>query len=150
MEQIQKHDSGCWLWQRALDKYGYGVWSIDSVQYKAHRLSYVLHVGILDEELTIDHLCFVRSCVRPDHLEPKSRALNTSAAWVAGKLDDKKNDWLAGTCRNGHVLAEVGYAEYWRTSGYRARWVQRVCRQCQREAGRRSRAKRTRSDDLSG
>ena len=51
----------------------------------AHRAAYALDVGPIPEGLTIDHLCRVRHCVRPDHLEPVTQAENTRRAALANK-----------------------------------------------------------------
>jgi hypothetical protein len=37
---------------------------------RAHRLYYELEKGPIPKGLTLDHLCRVRCCVNPDHLEP--------------------------------------------------------------------------------
>lgn len=76
-------DSGCWLWQGAIGKKsGYGRIRVgsridDSVKtLQTHRLSYELHVGPIPEGLDLDHLCRVRHCLNPEHLEPVSRRVN--------------------------------------------------------------------------
>lgn len=65
----------CWLWTASLDPDGYGMftvgqrpdgrWKMD----KAHRYAYMAFVGEIPEGKEIDHLCRVRSCVNPAHLE---------------------------------------------------------------------------------
>lgn len=62
----------CWLWTACRDRRGYG--RIDS-RY-AHRLSYEMHVGPIPNGMVIDHLCRVRHCVNPAHLEAVSQQLN--------------------------------------------------------------------------
>lgn len=62
-------NNGCWEWQGALDKDGYGWFSFKGKNCKAHRASYKLFVGKLDSSLQIDHLCRNRRCVNPHHLE---------------------------------------------------------------------------------
>ena len=66
----------CWLWTGAINDSGYGViWDGRRLVY-AHRLSYLLHGYTLPDGLDLDHTCFVRSCVRPDHLDPVTHAVN--------------------------------------------------------------------------
>jgi hypothetical protein len=50
---------------------------------KAHRVAYELYVGPIPEGLTIDHLCRVRTCVNPLHLEPVTLAENIKRGFVA-------------------------------------------------------------------
>ena len=69
--------SGCWLWTGKPAKNGYGVISVNNTDRYAHRLSYELHIGPIPDGLTIDHLCMVRLCVNPEHLEPVTRSENT-------------------------------------------------------------------------
>lgn len=65
---IKKTDS-CWLWQGRLDNRGYGVFTCYG-QHMAHRFVYEYLVGPIPEGLQLDHLCCVKDCVNPDHLEP--------------------------------------------------------------------------------
>lgn len=71
-------DNGCWIWIGLLDADGYGtVCPLERRNKKAHRVSYEAFVGPIPEELTIDHLCRVRNCVNPAHLEPVTRQVNS-------------------------------------------------------------------------
>jgi hypothetical protein len=70
-------EAGCWLWNGRPGRNGYGRISIGNRVLYVHRVSYEHHVGPIPAGLTIDHLCRVRLCVRPDHLEPVTRAENT-------------------------------------------------------------------------
>ncbi len=63
----------CWLWTGALDKGGYGFFQ----NKRAHRMSYEWAKGPIPAGLQLDHLCFVRNCVYPDHLEPVTAKENT-------------------------------------------------------------------------
>ena len=72
------NDDGCMLWLGALDMPGgYGRFRVGTKTDMAHRVSYVLHVGPIPEGLPLDHLCRVRRCVAPDHLEAVSMQVNT-------------------------------------------------------------------------
>lgn len=67
----------CWHWKGAISDPGYGRISVGNRLRYAHRLSYELNVGPIPDGLSIDHLCRVRDCVRPDHLEAVTLAENT-------------------------------------------------------------------------
>lgn len=73
--KISKVPGGCWLWTASITDTGYGNIRIKKVLYKAHRIVYELLKGPITEQ-TLDHLCRVRSCVNPDHLEPVSMREN--------------------------------------------------------------------------
>lgn len=67
---------GCWIWQGKPDAAGYGRISVaDNVQY-AHRVSFETFIGPIPEGLTIDHLCRVRACINPGHMEPVTLSEN--------------------------------------------------------------------------
>jgi hypothetical protein len=66
----------CWLWTGARTHAGYGLLTINYANHYAHRWSYELHVGPIPPGLDLDHLCRVRHCVNPEHLEPVTRKTN--------------------------------------------------------------------------
>ena len=68
--------SECWLWNRAVNDSGYGVVRVGQTFWKAHRYSFTVFVGPIPEGLELDHLCHVRLCVRPCHLEAVTHAEN--------------------------------------------------------------------------
>jgi hypothetical protein len=70
-------DSPCWIWVKHINEWGYGVKSIDSKPKAAHRVYYEQHVGPIPSGLQLDHLCRVRECVNPSHLEPVTAAENS-------------------------------------------------------------------------
>ena len=63
----------CWDWQGRTDQKGYGQiygeYQGKSRNWLAHRLSYMIHGGIIPPSMTIDHLCRNHGCVNPEHLE---------------------------------------------------------------------------------
>ena len=67
---------GCWLWRGKCLASGYGYLSVEGQTTFAHRVSYEYHVGPIPEGLHIDHLCRVRNCVNPEHLEPVTHKEN--------------------------------------------------------------------------
>ena len=68
--------NGCWIYQTKPNISGYCTSSIDSKSMGAHRASYILFKGDIPEGLVVDHLCNVKRCVNPDHLEAKTQAEN--------------------------------------------------------------------------
>lgn len=69
-------NSGCWLWEDACDRDGYGVARLNGKQVRAHRLFYAEHVGAIADGALILHSCDVRSCVNPAHLSAGSNDQN--------------------------------------------------------------------------
>ncbi len=68
--------TGCWDWTAALNSHGYGeVYWLGSPR-GSHRIVYSLLVGPVPVGLDLDHLCRVRHCVNPEHLEPVTRQEN--------------------------------------------------------------------------
>lgn len=91
-----KVDAGgdCWLWTGAKQKSGYGKFSAPGGKtVLAHRFAYGALVGAIPQGLTLDHLCRVRRCVNPDHLEPVSAIENANR----GK---PQRQYI---CRRGHL-----------------------------------------------
>lgn len=107
---VEKTTDGCWLWRQRLSRGGYGTYRfyVDGRQrgIAAHRVSYTLSVGVIPDGLEIDHLCGVRHCVNPDHLEAVTPQENNARS--SGVNAAKARQWLEGRCGNGHDLATVG------------------------------------------
>lgn len=76
---VEKTDT-CWLWTGSLTYDGYGIFRENNRRTGAHRFSYEYHVGPIPEGLHLDHLCCVRNCVNPTHLEPVTPAENDRRA----------------------------------------------------------------------
>lgn len=116
-DKVRKTDD-CWLWTAAVQSKGYGSFAIGGITYSAHRLAYEDANGPIPDGKQIDHLCRVRQCVNPEHMEPVTGAENT-----------RRGFFDRGECKNGHDLtAEAPYVT--RTASGRQR---RECRQCRRE-----------------
>ena len=76
---------GCWLWQGYINAFGYGV----NRRGLAHRVYYQSARGPIPRGMELDHLCRVRSCVNPDHLEAVTHLENHRRSAV-GKLTESQ------------------------------------------------------------
>lgn len=117
----------CWLWTALANHDGYGLFFVNGRRLRAHRYAYELLVGPIPLGLTIDHLCRVRGCANPAHMEPVTNRVNT----LRGVGPTALNATMI-RCREGHELH----------AGRRTR----RCLVCKREAAR-TRAAHPRADD---
>lgn len=105
-------NSDCWLWTGAVMRNGYPLFGLGGRKgdtYLAHRVA-VNHFVQLDiEDAEVDHLCGVRCCVNPEHLEAVSHQENMGRA-------------IKPACRKGHPHSD---SYYWHGHRY--------CRECRRE-----------------
>ncbi len=112
----------CWLWTAQIDDKGYGRFKLRSgVSGTAHRISYELTTGApIDPRLEIDHLCRVRHCCNPDHLEAVTKAENIRRGTSPSAAGRRKTH-----CPQGHPYAGDNLYINAASGG-------RVCRECGR------------------
>ncbi len=133
----EEPNTSCWLWLGPFDAYGYGVFEMERRKYKAHRVAYEKHVGPIPEGLHIDHLCRVRSCVNPAHLEPVTLEENIYRGRAGRHWAER------AACKQGHTYT-VANTRWARAATGRKAWY-RICRTCLRET-MRSHRRRKRSN----
>lgn len=125
--------AGCWIWQRAVNKdTGYGAFRLSAPKRQtvtAHRYAYMAYVGEVPEGLELDHLCRVRECVNPAHLEAVTRQVNQLRGEGQGGRNARKAE-----CPQGHPYE--GDNLYVDPSGGRR------CNECRRANSRRRAALR--------
>jgi hypothetical protein len=117
----------CMRFLGAHDPRGYGRIGRNGKTYFTHRYFYALMVGAIPAGMDLDHLCRVRDCMEPTHLEPVTHAENCRRG-IAGEVVAAMH--LAKTeCPSGHPYA--GDNLYVGKDGARA------CKKCRLAANRR-------------
>lgn len=72
------YETPCWIWLLSKTLGGYGQVAVGAgTMGLAHRIYYEAKYGPVPAGLELDHLCGVRECVNPEHLEPVTHAENT-------------------------------------------------------------------------
>ena len=93
--------SGCWVWEGARSKKGYGnFWTDAKKSVRAHRWAWEQANGPIPDGLVIDHLCRHTSCVNPSHLEAVTPGENTLRGYGPTAMNARKTE-----CVRGHSLS---------------------------------------------
>lgn len=90
---------GCWLWTGSTNRGGYGNFS-HLGEVSAHRSAFHALVGPIPAGMHLDHLCRVRSCCNPAHLEPVTNRENARRGAIARipRCPTCKGDIINGRC----------------------------------------------------
>jgi predicted transcriptional regulator len=99
--RIEKDPStGCWNWIGTFNNCGYGqiAGEIDGVRYAkpkqnmlAHRASYIIYHGPIEDGLIIRHKCDNPACINPDHLEAGTYSDNSTDTVVRMRMNHNPN-----------------------------------------------------------
>jgi hypothetical protein len=130
---IPEPNSGCWIWLGQTNHEGYGRTHLANGRSQvAHRAVYEAHHGVkVPAHLQVDHLCRLRCCVNPDHLEVVTRLENMRRAFLKNRTNYSDTH-----CINGHEM--VGENIWPRKSEGR---LIRACRACAKKSRAQYRAK---------
>lgn len=113
----------CWLFEGWVDKEGYGYARFDLKAQRVHKLAYEQLIGPVPDGLHLDHLCRVRHCVNPDHLEPVTPRENLMRGFTHARVNAEKSH-----CKNGHEFTPENTLQDDK---------QRYCRACARDKQKR-------------
>jgi hypothetical protein len=93
----------CWIWTAGKSSGGYGKFKLGESCY-AHALTFESVRGPVPAEHELDHLCRVRACCNPDHLEAVTHVENVrrgdwhlvSGAWQRARTHCPKGHLYEG------------------------------------------------------
>ena len=100
----------CWLWRGCIMRDGYGKFTIAQNHHElAHRFAWSIYRGAPPVwPMQLDHLCKVRNCVNPDHMEIVT-------------LEENHRRRRLTHCKRGHEQTETNRYKYMSGGKSRAR-----------------------------
>jgi len=111
----------CWLWTGGKKGEGYGNYPTGAdrgLERYAHRFAWQHCMGEIPAGYELDHICGIRNCVNPEHLQLVERGFN---GLQGGKNSANKRE-AKTHCKRGHEFIEGN--TYVRPDG------SRVCKKC--------------------
>lgn len=100
LARVDKQPDGCWIFTGHIARNGYGQVGLgarsEGIGY-THRVVFEALVGPIPDGYDIDHLCRVRACCRPDHLDavPRQTNLLRGRGWTSANASKTH-------CKRGH------------------------------------------------
>lgn len=121
LRRVNKTDT-CWLWTGIVRADGYGSFTYARPKKMvAHKWGYEQLIGPVPLDLQLDHLCRVRNCVNPAHLEPVTQTEN-----VRRGVSPSAQNFRKTHCKRGHEFTPENTYVWSGQAG-------RNCRTCRRE-----------------
>ncbi len=136
--QDMGYKTNCWIYTtpNGVQPTRYASIRIGKSMYVLHRVTFVIFMHPIDPILDCDHLCRVRGCCNPSHIEPVTTRENILRGQSDSALNASKTH-----CQNGHPFTADNLVTLKRKG--------RICKTCHREyetARRRAKGRKPRRD----
>lgn len=132
-DKTSKNKNGCWDWTGTTDGRGYPKQYLQRRARFAHRISFLIFNGSIDDTMEIDHTCRNKICVNPAHLDQVSSRENTVRGISPAAINAKKTH-----CKHGHELSGRNLVNYIKGKrGCRTCWNARANASYHRHAEKR-------------
>ena len=82
----------CWLWMGGVDKNGYGQFTVNYRNTRAHRYSYSTFVATIPKGALVLHSCDNPPCVNPSHLSLGSHKENARQRAERGRNGNQSGE----------------------------------------------------------
>lgn len=131
--KVEKTDH-CWNWTGAKSKNGYGNFITAynrGLSSLPHRVSLEIAGRSVPSDMVVDHECYNRLCVNPDHLAIVTQRENVvrERSHSGPERSNKNQNSMKEFCKNGHSNWKIGP-------------TRRDCVDCKRESWRKQNDKR--------
>ena len=116
----------CWLWTGTVNAKGYGIIIIQGRANIVHKVALTMRGVVIPEGMQVDHLCRVRNCVNPRHLEVVTGWVNRLRGFSPPAINAKRT-----YCVHGHEFTEanIRIANGTRRKCKTCDWMNRPCNQ---------------------
>ena len=103
LQRIVVNENNCWLFQGAIKKQGlgYGWVVLNNKRMGAHRASWIVKNGPIQDGLCVCHKCDIPSCINPDHLFLGTHSDNMQDMW------NKKRHQIINQDSENHPRAKL-------------------------------------------
>lgn len=139
VRKTRRMPNGCIEWLGYLDADGYGRYyaNYPNTVY-VHRIAFERTKGSIPEGMQVDHICFNRKCLNPDHLQLLTASENarriSPEGRLAWRLAQERRRQDVTHCQRGHEFS----ADNTKVD----RRGQRSCKTCARRAEQKRQARR--------
>lgn len=107
--RCQKVESGCWLWVGSINPNGYGKIKINGIAVDVHVISWrVANAGVpVPAGSVVMHLCDVRNCINPDHLQVGTQSENMLHAIQVGAAKVRRGGELPHAVLDESIVRQI-------------------------------------------